>query len=117
MYTNSLYLTANVETQACATVSDKSVAADLCDSGFSASHIAGNDDMTKFYTGLPSYKVFELVFFIVMPHVPKKWSSASKLKSKDELLLVLMHLRLNLLVEDTIFQFQNQLFAKCLICG
>ena len=90
--------------QACPSIIGKSVQTDLhglkC---FGALFIEGNDSMTKFYTGLPSWDVFEHVYSILISHVPKKWSANSKLQPRDELLLVLVHLRLNLLLEDIAF--------------
>lgn len=75
------------------------------DGSFSALYIKDDDSMTKFYTGLPSWKVFEHVFSIILPHIPKTWSSRSKLQPKDEFLLVLMRLRLNLLHQDIAYRF------------
>lgn len=74
--------------------------------GFRASSMEDNDPMTKFYTGLPSWKVFEHVHSILLPHVSRKYSGRSKLASKDELLLVLMRLRLDLKVEDIGYRFE-----------
>ena len=51
---------------------------------FSASCMENNDSMTMFYTGLSSWKVFEHVFSILLPHIPRKWSPRSKLTPKDD---------------------------------
>ena len=72
---------------------------------FSASCMEDNDSMTKFYTGLSSWKVFEHVFSILLPHIPRKRSLRSKLTPKDEFFLVLMRLRLDLRVEDIAYRF------------
>ena len=92
--------------QVCTPGIGKSVQTDLhglkC---FGALFIEGNDSMTKFYTGLPSWDVFEHVYSILISHVPKKWSANSKLQPRDELLLVLVRLRLNLLLEDIAYRF------------
>ena len=91
--------------QACVSFKNQGVQT-LSDNLFSAAYLEemDNDTMLKFYTGLPSWKVFEHVFSILLPHIPKRWSSA-KLKPKDEFLLVLMRLRLNLLLEDIAYRF------------
>ena len=95
-----------VYVQACPSIIGKSVQTDLhglkC---FGALFIEGNDSMTKFYTGLPSWDVFEHVYSILISHVPKKWSANSKLQPRDELLLVLVRLHLNLLLEDIAYWF------------
>ena len=101
--------------QAGPTTSSKRVQADFL--GFSASFMEGNDTMTKFYTGLPSWDVFEHVYSIVAPHVPKKWSTNSKLQPRDELLLVLMRLRLNTLIEDLAYRFGIAKSTVTTICN
>ena len=63
-----------------------------------------NDKRVHFYTGLPSWNVFLLVLNLIAPHIPKA-RSATKLKCEDELLLVLMKLRLNLLFDDLAIRF------------
>lgn len=85
--------------------------------GFGAFFMEGNDHMTKFYTGLPSWDVFELVYSILIPHVPKKWSVNSKLQPRDELLLVLMRLRLNSLIEDLAYRFGIAKSTVTTICN
>ena len=66
--------------------------------------IRDNDQNVKFYTGLHSWLVFMHILSLVAPHVPKKRSSTA-LKLEDELLLVLMKLRLNLLFDDLAIRF------------
>ena len=76
-------------------------------SAFSAVYLESSDkdhSMLKFYTGLPSWKIFHHISSILVPYIPKKWSLA-KLKPEDEFLLVLMRLRLNLLLDDISYRF------------
>ena len=62
--------------------------------------IKDNDTATKFYTGLPSWDMYMLIFNFVAPYIPRITKSRSKLTLQDELLMVLMRLRLNLLITD-----------------
>ena len=74
---------------------------------FSATYLKSKDEdysLVKFYTGLPTWKVFDHVLSILLPHIPKQWSKC-KLTPKDEFLLVLMRLRLNLLLDDLACRF------------
>ena len=74
---------------------------------FSAESLEESDEdesKIKFYTGLPSWDVFDHVLSLLLPHISKKWSM-SKLSPDDELLLVLMRLRLNLMIEDLAYRF------------
>lgn len=68
--------------------------------------IEGNDTATKFYTGLPSWDVYMLIFNFTAPYVPRFRKSKSKLTLQDELLMVLMRLRLSLLVADLSYRFE-----------
>ena len=56
--------------------------------------IEGNDAATKFYTGLPTWNLFMLIFDFVAPFIPRIRKSKSKLTLQDELLIVLTRLRL-----------------------
>jgi len=60
----------------------------------------GNDSVTKFYPGLPSWDVFEHVYSVLILHVPKKWSTHSKLQPRDELLPCFGVSSSELLLED-----------------
>ena len=63
--------------------------------------IEGNDDRTKFYTGLPSWAVFlHLFLFLAAPA-----SSSCKLSLEDEIYIALLRLRLGLLWEDIALRF------------
>jgi len=63
--------------------------------------IKDNDAKTKFYTGLPTYHIFMVVFNFLYPFVNRP----TKLSLMDEFLLVMMKLRLNLLTEDLAHRF------------
>ena len=113
--------------------------------------ILKNDKKIKYYTGLPSREVFNLLYDYVHPKVekmaywrgtkhvigskrirkfiksPKKFGPSRKLSIKDELLMVLMKLRLGLMNEDlsdrfgtttsvvsSIFNTWIKVLAKCL---
>ena len=84
--------------------------------------IRGNDAKTTFYTGLPSFAVFMALFTFLEPKMGKVsvWSGNSgrditrgesskgrkrKLSLEEELLAVLMRLRLGLLLEDMADRF------------
>ena len=60
-----------------------------------------NDTVTKFYTGLPSWDMYMLIFNFAVPlvYIPRSRKSRSKLILQDKLLMVLMRLRLNLLIQ------------------
>ena len=63
--------------------------------------INDNNAKTKFYTGLPTYHIFMVVFNFLYPFVNRP----TKLSLMDEFLLVMMKLRLNLLTEDLAHRF------------
>ena len=85
--------------------------------GFSALAMQGNVSMTKFYTGLPSWDVFEHVYSILIPHVSEKYLTHSKLQPRDELFLVLVHLHLNLLLEEIAYRFGMVKSTVTTICN
>ena len=66
----------------------------------SSASIKDNDAKTKFYTGLSTYHIFTVLSFLY-PFVNRP----TKLSLNDELLLVLMKLRLNLQTEDLAHRF------------
>ena len=68
---------------------------------FSVAVIKENDSRSIFYTGLP-WKLFEYVFKFISIYVPKSRTSFSQ---ENELLLVIMRLRLNLHLEDLAVRF------------
>ena len=63
--------------------------------------IEGNDEKTRFYTGLPAWRFFYISFlFLAVPS-----TTVTKLVPENELFLVLVRLRLGLLVEDLATRF------------
>ena len=72
------------------------------DSAFGVTQIQGNDQKTKFYTGLPTWGVFLHIFCFISPCV----SPSSKLCLEDEMLLVLVRLRLGLFMQDIANRFK-----------
>ena len=67
----------------------------------SSAAIKDNDSKTKFYTGLSTYHIFTVLFSFLYPFVNRP----TKLSLNDELLMVLMKLRLNLQTEDLAYRF------------
>ena len=63
--------------------------------------IKENDEKTNFYTGLPSWSVFQKIFNFLSPH----FAPSRSLPLEDELIMVLMRLRLGLLLEDLSARF------------
>ena len=64
-----------------------------------------NDNATKFYTGLPSWNLFQFLLNFLVDKYPSVKPSQAKLSPADGLLMVLMRLRLNLHVEDISYRF------------
>ena len=77
-----------------------------CTCKYGCDLIEGNDTATKFYTGLPSWDAYMLIFNFTAPYIPRFRKSKSKLTLQDELLMVLMRLRLSLLVADFSYWFK-----------
>jgi len=63
--------------------------------------IEESDTKARFYTGLPSWALFQYAYSC---HIPRKRASRTRLTQQDEL-LVLMRLHLNLLTEDLAYRF------------
>ncbi len=69
--------------------------------------IRNNDKMTKFYTGLKSWALFEIIYDLVLPGIVATSSSDKRsLPFDEQLLLVLMRLRLNLSEQDLAYRFK-----------
>ena len=76
--------------------------------------IKGNDDSTKFYTGLPTYAVFTALLEYIQPLVEMSHQTSSEtnqgrkrsLTYEEEFLAILMRLRLGLLLEDLANRFE-----------
>ena len=60
-------------------------------------HLKENDPMTRFYTGLPKWAPFVQVFSLLSSFITP---SRTKITLQDELILVLVKLRLNLPFQD-----------------
>ena len=69
---------------------------------FGAGVIEDNDDNTAFYTGLSSYLVFSTLFSLL--YRPTSHSRGCKMTPMDELFIVLVKLRLNLLNLDIAYR-------------
>ncbi|XP_070197777.1 uncharacterized protein [Littorina saxatilis] len=63
----------------------------------------GNDDMVKYYTGLPSFAMLTVLLGIVQPHLPQ--GNRRVLSPFKMLLITLMRLRLNLPVQHIAYMF------------
>lgn len=61
-----------------------------------------DESMVKYYTGLSTYKHFEVLIEICSPYLK---SSNTKLPPKEQILLTFMKLRLNLYFKDLAFRF------------
>ena len=71
--------------------------------GISATSLANDDGKTKFYTGVPKWTNFEQLFSLLSSHVTP---SRTKLTLQDELVLVLVKLRLNLPFQDFAYRWE-----------
>lgn len=69
--------------------------------GFMFLNKGKSDFRTKFYTGLPNYEAFQLLYFLCQSDLPK----SNILIAKDVLLLILMTIRLNLTNQDLAYRF------------
>lgn len=72
---------------------------------------SANEEKVKFYTGLPSYSVFQLVLKRITPYI--KHSSRYVLQPWQSLLLTLMRLRLAVPLQDTAFRFGVSVSTAC----
>ena len=70
----------------------------------SALSLKDNDDKVCFYTGLPNYKVFEKLYQLLEPLLSKD-DNKSSISLFDELLMVLVKLRLGVPNEDLGYRF------------
>ena len=73
-------------------------------SAFGTHSLENNDKKVLFYTGLPSYKVYERLFNLLQPLLSKH-PSRSKCSLCNEFLLVLMKLRLGVPNQDLAYRF------------
>ena len=89
---------------------------DKANSKFSIASIEGNDKATRFYTGLPTWVVFLHLYMFLSPFMYTVNHSHHFVNVENELLLVLMKLRLNLKVEDLAYRFGIAQSTVCRIC-
>ena len=83
-----------------------------CIGPLSEQHLKDDDKKVNFYTGLPTFSMLDFIVKFVSSGIP----FIGKLSRFQEILLVLMKLRLNLEEQDlaTDFVCHNQLFLMCL---
>ena len=67
--------------------------------------LEGNDECTKFYTGLTAWAIFTHLVTFLFSVSPSLSATHLKLSPSDSLLLTLMRLRLNLRIEDLAYRF------------
>lgn len=68
--------------------------------------LTDNDRMTKFYTGLKSWKLFGIIYKLILPGIQDaSWLTKRSLPTEEQFLLVLMRLRLNLREQDLAYRF------------
>ena len=67
--------------------------------------LEGNNECTRFYTGLASWSIFNHLVTFLCTACPALTSVHSKLSPFDGLLLTLMRLRLNLRMDDVAHRF------------
>lgn len=70
-----------------------------------AASLINNDKLTLFYTGIPSYKMFDSLVKLILPHTKVFICSSPH----NQLLMVLMKLRLGLTFQDLAQRFQISL--------
>jgi hypothetical protein len=68
---------------------------------FGMASLVNDDERCKFYTGLP-YSMVVILYNFLLPHFNK---SATSVKPMDEMFILLIKLRLNLLNEDIAYRF------------
>ena len=67
--------------------------------------LEGNDECTKFYTGLTAWAIFTHLVTFLFSVSPSLSATHLKLSPSDSLLLTLMRLRINLRIEDLAYRF------------
>ncbi|XP_035998273.1 uncharacterized protein LOC118564392 [Fundulus heteroclitus] len=77
------------------------------DTQFNQESFEKNEDKTKFYTGLPNFLVLMQIFELCEPYIPS--GPMSVLSKFEQLILVLLRLRLNLQLKDLAFRFKISL--------
>ena len=83
---------------------------------FGMQNIAHNDEAVKFYTGVPNYDVIMAVLGYLQPKVSEPFGRALKMALENEILAVLMCLRLGFLNKDFAERFSvlpmSRMFMK-----
>jgi hypothetical protein len=74
------------------------------DTGLSQQSFNDNNEKTKFYTGLPNFLVLMQVFQLCEPYISS--TSLTVLGKFEQLILVLIRLRLNLSLKDLAYRFK-----------
>ena len=72
---------------------------------FGSKLLEGDDERTKFYTGLTSWSIFKHLVKFLSARCPSLLSVHARLSPFNSILLTLMRLRLNLLMEDIAYRF------------
>ena len=86
------------------TVEISELRAKTLDTEFTQEAFQKNEDKTKFYTGLPNFLILMQMFDLCEPYISA--SSLSALSKFQQLILVLMRLRLNLPLKDLAYRFK-----------
>ena len=94
-------LVTSVQTQTEATGNIKVVPCQRANA-ISAASLKENDAMTRFYTGLPKWALFGQIFSLISPFITP---SRTRLTLQDELILVLVKLRLNPPFQDLAYRW------------
>lgn len=69
--------------------------------------IRNNDKKTKYYTGLSSWELFQIIFQLILPAIEHCSTLTKKsISYEEQFLLVLMRLRLNLGEQDLAYRFK-----------
>lgn len=84
---------------------NKSLASEICKLKSPAAMMLGDDNQIRFYTGLPSYAIFETLSKLFSGVIPTA-STGCGLSCSDQLLLVLMKLRLAVPYQDLGYRFR-----------
>lgn len=77
-----------------------------------------DDEVTRYYTGLPNYQVLMIIFDVCAPYIT--WTPTMALTKFQQFALTLMKLRLNLYITDLGYRFgisrstASRTFQKCL---
>ena len=74
--------------------------------------IEGNDKLTQTFTGLPSWAMFLHLYMFLVPHIINQGKLLSR---ENEMFLVLLKLRLNLIYEDLAQRFGITTSTVCKI--